>query len=55
LAPNEQARKNHDELLPGHVSSLAMTDPELIEIFHNFAVYEVLPDGSLTIRTRLMV
>ena len=32
-----------------------MTDPELIEIFHNFAVYEVLPDGSLTIRTRLMV
>src|SRR3954454_11027868 len=55
MAPNEQARKNHDELFPGHVSTLAVTDPELIETFDNFAFDEVLRHGSLDIRTRLMV
>lgn len=30
MAPNEQARKHHDELFPGHESTLAATDPELI-------------------------
>jgi 4-carboxymuconolactone decarboxylase len=55
VAPNEQARKNHDELFPGHVSTLAVTDPELIEYFDNFAFDEVLRYGSLDTRTRLMV
>jgi len=55
MAPNEQARKNHDELFPGHVSTLAATDPELIEIFDNFAFDEVLRHDRLNIRTRLMV
>ncbi len=55
MAPNEQARKNHDELFPGHVSTLAVTDPELIEIFDNFAFDEVLRHGGLDARTRLMV
>ena len=41
MAPNEQARKNHDELFPGHVSTLAVTDPELVETFDNFAFDEV--------------
>jgi 4-carboxymuconolactone decarboxylase len=54
-APNEQARKNHDELFPGHVSTLAVTDPELIEIFDNFAFDEVLRHDDLDTRTRLMV
>jgi 4-carboxymuconolactone decarboxylase len=49
------AQKNHAELFPGHVSSLAVTDPELIEIFDNFAFDEVLRYGSLDTRTRLMV
>jgi len=26
-APNEIAQKNHDELFPGHISTLAVTDP----------------------------
>ena len=26
MAPNEQARKHHGELFPGHVSTLAVTD-----------------------------
>src|SRR5258705_7258027 len=55
MAPNERARKNHDELFPGHVSTLAMTDPELIETFDNFAFDEVLRHGNLDVRTRLMV
>ncbi|GIM91100.1 hypothetical protein [Paractinoplanes toevensis] len=33
MAISETARKNHDELFPGHVSTLAVTDPELIEYF----------------------
>jgi 4-carboxymuconolactone decarboxylase len=55
MAPNEQARKNHDELFPGHVSALAVTDPELIATFDNFAFDEVLRHGNLDARTRLMV
>jgi 4-carboxymuconolactone decarboxylase len=55
MAPNEQARKNHDELFPGHVSTLTGTDPELIEIFDNFVFDEVLRHSNLNARTRLMV
>ena len=55
MAPNEQARKNHDQLFPGHVSTLPMTDPELVEIFDNFAFDEVLRHGNLDAKTRLMV
>ena len=49
------ALKNHDELFPDHVSTLAVTDPELIETFDNFAFDEVLRHGNLDSRTRLMV
>ena len=55
MAISEQARKNHDRLFPGHISTLAVTDPELIEIFDNFAFDEVLRHGNLDERTRLMV
>lgn len=55
MAPNEQARKAHDQLFPGHVSTLAVTDPELIEVFDNFAFDEVLRESRLDVRTRLMI
>jgi 4-carboxymuconolactone decarboxylase len=55
MAPSERARKNHDELFPGHVSTLAVTDPELIETFDNFAFDEVLGHSNLHVRIRLMV
>jgi len=55
MAISETAQKNHDELFPGHVSTLKVTDPELIEIFDNFAFDEVLRHSRLDIRTRLMV
>jgi 4-carboxymuconolactone decarboxylase len=55
MKPNERAQKNHNELFPGHDSTLAVTDPELIETFDNFAFDEVLAYGDLDTRTRLMI
>ena len=55
MPPNARAQKNHDELFPNHTSTLALTDPELIETFDNFAFDEVLSHGDVDIRTRLMV
>jgi 4-carboxymuconolactone decarboxylase len=55
MAISEQARKTHDELFPGPMSQLAVTDPELIEVFDNFAFDEVLQHGNLEPRIRLMV
>ena len=52
---SDTAQRNHDELFPGHVSTLKVTDPELIEVFDNFAFDEVLQYGHLDARTRLMV
>jgi 4-carboxymuconolactone decarboxylase len=52
---SETAQKNHDELFPGHVSTLRITDPELVEVFDNFAFDEVLRHSGLDTRTRLMV
>jgi 4-carboxymuconolactone decarboxylase len=55
MAPNQRAVENHEELFPKHVSTLTVTDPELIETFDNFAFDEVLRESKLDIRTRLMV
>jgi 4-carboxymuconolactone decarboxylase len=55
MAPNERASKAHDELFLGHVSTLAVTDPELIDVFDNFAFDEVFATTALDARTRLMV
>jgi 4-carboxymuconolactone decarboxylase len=55
MAPNERAVKNHEQLFPNHVSTLAVTDPELIDTFDNFAFDEVLRESKLDIKTRLMV
>jgi 4-carboxymuconolactone decarboxylase len=50
----DTARENHDALFPGHVSTLAVTDPELIEIFDNFAFDEILTHSALPVRLRLI-
>ena len=54
MAISDAARKNHDELFPRHVSTLAVTDPELIEYFDNFAFDEVLQWSTLDDRLRTM-
>jgi 4-carboxymuconolactone decarboxylase len=55
MAISETAQKNHDELFPNHKSTLKVTDPELIEVFDNFAFDEVLSYGNLDTKIRLMV
>ena len=55
MAISDAARRHHDELFPGHVSTVATTDPELFEYFDNFAFDEVLQHGDLDVRTRLIV
>lgn len=55
MAPNANAQKIHDHLFPGHVSTLAKTDPELIDIFDNFAFDEALRESKLPEKTRLLL
>lgn len=52
---NEEAQRNHAAMFPDHKSTLQTTDPELIEIFDNWAFGEVLRDTTLDTRTRLEV
>ena len=47
MAPTDRARRTHDTLFPNHVSTLAATDPELIDVFDNFAFDEVLEGSTL--------
>ena len=51
----EAAIKNHEELFPHHQSTLQETDPELIEVFDNFAFDEVIGHGALDTKTRVMM
>ncbi len=46
MPPNETARANHDALFGERISTLATTDPELIEYFDNFAFDEILADAA---------
>jgi len=49
------AIKNHEELWPGYESKAALTDPELIEIFDNWAFDEVISSGNIDTKTRVMM
>jgi 4-carboxymuconolactone decarboxylase len=44
---SDAARRNHERLFPNHVSTLKVTDPELVEVFDNFAFDEVLAHVDL--------
>ena len=55
MSISETANKNHEKLFPNHKSTLKITDPELIEVFDNFAFDEVISYGNLDTKTRLMV
>ncbi|MDP4206854.1 MAG: carboxymuconolactone decarboxylase family protein, partial [Bacteroidota bacterium] len=51
----EAAIRNHEEIFPGYKSKVKITDPELIEVFDNFAFDEVISHDNLNTKTRLMV
>jgi 4-carboxymuconolactone decarboxylase len=53
MAITDSAHKNHEELFPNHKSQLKASDPELIEIFDNFAFDEVIAQSKLDTKTRL--
>jgi 4-carboxymuconolactone decarboxylase len=55
MAVSKEAQRNHDSLFPNHKSTLKVTDPELVELFDNWAFDEVLKQSVLDVRTRLMV
>src|SRR5580692_10328287 len=60
MAISAAAKSNHDQLFGDRVSTLAQSDPELIEYFGNFAFDEVYADAArldetLDLHTRLMV
>ncbi len=54
MAITKKARENHDALFPNYKSTLKNTDPELIEVFDNFAFDEVASHGKLDQKTKLM-
>ncbi|MDR3628491.1 MAG: carboxymuconolactone decarboxylase family protein [Ignavibacteriaceae bacterium] len=55
MSISETANKNHEELFPNYKSTLKVTDPELIELFDNFAFDEVVSYGNLDTKTRLIM
>ena len=55
MAITQNAQRNHEQLFPNHRSTLETTDPELLDIFDNWAFDEVIDDAPLEVRLRLMV
>ena len=55
MAITKEAERNHAALFPNHASALRVTDPELVELFDNWAFDEVLKRSVLDAKTRLMV
>ncbi len=55
MAITATAQRNPDALFPDHPSTLRATDPELVEIFDNWAFDDVIQDAPLDVRLRLMV
>jgi 4-carboxymuconolactone decarboxylase len=49
------AHQNHEELFSDHQSTLKVTDPELIEVFDNFAFDEIIALSKLDTKTRVML
>jgi 4-carboxymuconolactone decarboxylase len=55
MAISEAAHRRHEELLPNYKSQLKSSDPELIEIFDNFAFDEVIAHGKLDTKMRAIL
>jgi 4-carboxymuconolactone decarboxylase len=55
MAIRQDAQRKHEQLFPNHESTLRRTDPELVELFDNWAFGDVLKDQTLDARKRLMV
>lgn len=55
MSISETANKNHEALWPGYESKAGATDPELIEVFDNFAFDEVISHDKMDTKTRVLM
>ena len=55
LQLTEAAIRHHEELWPDYSSTAKKTDPELIQIFDNWAFDEVIAHDTLDVKTRVLV
>jgi 4-carboxymuconolactone decarboxylase len=55
MSISETANKNHETLWPDYQSKAGATDPELIEVFDNFAFDEVIGHDNMDTKTRVIV
>lgn len=51
----KQAAKNHEELWPGYQSKAKITDPDLIQVFDNFAFDEVINHDTMDTKKRVLM
>ena len=51
----QKAVQNHEELWPGYESKAGATDPELIEVFDNFAFEEIISHDNMETKTRVLM
>jgi 4-carboxymuconolactone decarboxylase len=55
MSISETAHKNHEVLWPDYQSKAGATDPELIEVFDNFAFDEVIGHDNMDIKIRVIL
>jgi 4-carboxymuconolactone decarboxylase len=55
LSLTEAAIKNHEQLWPGYESKAQLTDPELIEMFDNFAFDDVIAHDQMDVKLRMLM
>lgn len=51
----ETTHKNHEALWPNYNSKAAQTDPDLIQVFDNFAFDEVIDHDAMDAKTRVLL
>ena len=55
MSISKTAHRNHEELWPDYKSKAKATDPELIEVFDNFAFDEVIAHDTMDVKTRVLM
>lgn len=55
VALTDAARRRHELWWPGYQSTVKQTDPDLIEVFDNFAFDDVMNHGTLHMKTRALI
>ena len=54
MSLSKKAIEKHEELFPGLQSPMRLTDPEIVEIFGNFAFDEVIINEKIDVKTRII-